>query len=114
MNEFVLIVLFYHMACYTNFLTSPDIQYQLTSSFLATLGGCLLLNFYFIFSYQVRVAFLKLKGKYLRWRHAKMIAKFRQKLENNELEDKTEYRQHSVINHAYLQLERIKKIREAY
>jgi hypothetical protein len=64
MNEFIMIVLFYHMACFTSFVLDPLIQYQMSHSFLGILGVTVAINFYTIFSYQVRLIILKLSKKY--------------------------------------------------
>lgn len=59
LNEFILIVLFYHMACFTAFLPDRMVQHQLSYSFLSMLALGVLINLYFLFKSQVRILFLK-------------------------------------------------------
>jgi len=61
LNEAVLMCLFYHMMCFTNFVIDSETSYLMSNSFLAVLGLTVALNFIVMFQDNVGLYFLLLK-----------------------------------------------------
>jgi len=64
LNEAMLMCLFYHLMCFTNFVVDSDTSYLMSNSFLLLLGGTIMINFFLMFKDNVILA---IKVGYVRY-----------------------------------------------
>jgi len=66
-NEAMLMCLYYHLLCFTNFVIDSETSYLMSNSFLLILGGTIVINFAMMFKDNLTLAIIYLYKKYSVW-----------------------------------------------